>query len=306
MASRLLGWRTQCAVELDAFARRVLLARQRDGHLDRFPIWDDIKTFDGRPWRGSVDVVSGGFPCQDVSAAGTGKGLAGSRSGLVFEMLRVARETQPTFVFSENSPRLRTRGLGTIIEELTGMGFDVRWCVLGAWHIGAPHRRDRMWLLATHPDRLALWDAKQRQEGRRHNVQDSGLTFSSDDGEARDLADAERARLEGHRSLSGQSQEPELGDCGSQLADADRRRRKEFWQTFVQPEQHSPRRHFLDGRRQRWPDDPADGQVEPFVGRVISDDVAAGVDRCSRLRAIGNGQVPAVARLAWNILRGLR
>ena len=276
LASRLLGWRTQCAVELDAFARRVLLARQRDGHLDRFPIWDDIKTFDGRPWRGSVDVVSGGFPCQDVSAAGTGKGLAGSRSGLVFEMLRVVRETQPTFVFAENSPRLRTRGLGTIIEELTSMGFDVRWCVLGAWHIGAPHRRDRMWLLATHPDRLALWDAKQRQEGRRHNLQDSGLTFSSDDGEARDLADA------------------------------DRRRRKEFWQTFVQPEQHSPRRHFLDGRSQRWPDDPADGQVEPFVGRVISDGVAAGVDRCSRLRAIGNGQVPAVARLAWNILRGLR
>ena len=100
-------------------------------------------------------------------------------------------------------------------------------------------------------------------------------------------------------SLSGTTSRPSM-------AAPDRRRREEFWQTFVQPEQHSPRRPFLDGRSQRWPDDPADGQVEPFVGRVISDDVAAGVDRCSRLRAIGNGQVPAVARLAWNILRGLR
>ena len=70
----LLGWRTVCAVEIDAYCRHVLLARQRDGILDRFPIWDDVCTFDGRPWRGSVDVISGGFPCQDISVAGRGGG----------------------------------------------------------------------------------------------------------------------------------------------------------------------------------------------------------------------------------------
>lgn len=73
----LLGRRTVCAVELDAYCRSILLARQRDGILEPFPIWDDVRTFGGRPWRGSVDVISGGFPCQDISAAGRGGGLMG-------------------------------------------------------------------------------------------------------------------------------------------------------------------------------------------------------------------------------------
>ena len=151
MGGKLLGWRTRCAVELDAYCRRVLLRRQKEGALDPFPIWDDIRTFDGMPWRSAVDVISGGFPCQDISSAGKGKGLAGDRSGLWFEMLRVIGEVRPAFVFAENSPHLRTRGLGTIIEGLAGLGYDCRWCVLGAWHVSAPHKRNRLWLLA-HPN----------------------------------------------------------------------------------------------------------------------------------------------------------
>lgn len=150
----MLGWRTRCAVELDPYARSVLLARQSDGSLDRFPVWDDIRTFDGRPWRQSVDVVSGGFPCQGISAAGKGEGLADRRSGLWFQMLRVIKEVQPRFVFAENTPYLRTRGLGIVIDGLTCMGYDVRWGVLGAWHVGAPHKRNRMWIAAAHPDRV--------------------------------------------------------------------------------------------------------------------------------------------------------
>lgn len=74
LGGKLLGWRTVCAVELDAYARRVLLARQRDGCLEPFPIWDDVRTFDGKPWSGKIDVISGGFPCQDISCAGGGAG----------------------------------------------------------------------------------------------------------------------------------------------------------------------------------------------------------------------------------------
>jgi len=81
LGGKLLGWRTVCAVELDGYARRVLLARQDDGCLPPFPIWDDVRTFDGKPWRGLVDVVSGGFPCQDISVAGGGAGLDGEQSG---------------------------------------------------------------------------------------------------------------------------------------------------------------------------------------------------------------------------------
>ena len=148
LASRLLGWSTVCAVELEPYARKVLLQRQAEGHLERFPIWDDVCTFDGNPWRGSVDIVSGGFPCQNISAAGKREGITGKSSSLVYEMLRIVKEVQPRFVFAENSPQLRTNGLGAIISTLAGMGYHCAWGVLGAWHSGAPHRRNRLWLLA--------------------------------------------------------------------------------------------------------------------------------------------------------------
>lgn len=67
LGGKMLGWRTVCAVEIEKYPRSVLLQRQKDGILDKFPIWDDVRTFDGRPWRGKVDVISGGFPCQDIS-----------------------------------------------------------------------------------------------------------------------------------------------------------------------------------------------------------------------------------------------
>jgi DNA (cytosine-5)-methyltransferase 1 len=124
------------------------MARQEDGTLPWFPIIDDIRSFDGRGWKGLVDVIAGGFPCQDISPAGKGAGLAGDRSGLWFEMLRVIGEVGPRFVFIENSPNLRTRGLATVLQGLAGLGYNARWCVLGAGDVGAPHRRKRMWILA--------------------------------------------------------------------------------------------------------------------------------------------------------------
>jgi len=156
LGGRLLGWTPVCAVEIEKYPRDVLLQRMRDGALPTFPIWDDVRTFDGRPWRGVVDVISGGFPCQDISSAGLGQGFAGEHSSLWFEMLRVIGEVRPRYVFAENSPNLRTRGLGIVIEGLTGLGYDVRWCVLGAWHAGAPHRRNRMWVYASDTSRVGL------------------------------------------------------------------------------------------------------------------------------------------------------
>ena len=148
LGGHLLGWRTVCAVEFAEYPRRVLLARQRDGLLERFPIWDDVRTFDGKRWKGRVDVVSGGFPCQDISVAGKGLGLAGERSGLWREMFRIICEVEPRFVFVENSPMLTVRGLGTVLGDLATVGFDARWGVLGAAHVGAPHLRERIWIVA--------------------------------------------------------------------------------------------------------------------------------------------------------------
>jgi DNA (cytosine-5)-methyltransferase 1 len=143
----LLGWRTVCAVEIDEAARRRLIARQDDGSLQPFPIWDDVSTFDGRPWSGLVDVISGGFPCQDISVAGKGAGITGERSGLWREFARIIREVRPRYVLVENSPALVTRGLGTVFGDLAQMGFDAQWGVLGAVHAGAPHKRERIWIV---------------------------------------------------------------------------------------------------------------------------------------------------------------
>jgi DNA (cytosine-5)-methyltransferase 1 len=147
LGGKLLGWRTVCAVEWEPYPASVLCARQNDGLLPPFPIWDDVQTFDGHPWRGIVDVISGGFPCQDISAAGKGAGIDGERSGMWREMARIIHEVRPRFVFVENSPMLTSRGLGTVLGDLAAMGFDARWGVLGAADVGANHQRDRIWIV---------------------------------------------------------------------------------------------------------------------------------------------------------------
>ena len=148
LAGKLLGWRTVCAVEVDAGARQIMLDRMRDGVIDQFPVWDDVRTFDGKPWKGSVDVVTGGFPCQDISQCGGGAGLDGERSGLWMEMARIIREVRPRIVLVENSPMLTSRGLGRVLGDLAGMGFDARWGVFYASTIGAAHHRARFYMVA--------------------------------------------------------------------------------------------------------------------------------------------------------------
>lgn len=148
LGGMLLGHTCVCAVEIEPYCRKVLLQRQRDGILPRFPIWDDVRTFDGKPWRGLVDVVCGGFPCQDISVAGKGKGIEGERSGLWAEFARIIGEVQPRYIFVENSPLLTKRGLGRALGDLSEMGYDAEWGVLGADDVGAPHHRKRMWILA--------------------------------------------------------------------------------------------------------------------------------------------------------------
>jgi len=186
LGGKLLGWRTVCAVEWEPYPASVLCARQNDGLLPPFPIWDDVQTFDGKPWRGIVDVVSGGFPCQDISAAGKGAGIDGERSGMWGEMARIICEVRPRFVFVENSPMLTSRGLGRVLGDLASMGFDARWGVLGAADVGANHQRDRIWIVAkwrgqlshTQHNRIRRW--KQQQESIKK--ENESMAYSCDEG----------------------------------------------------------------------------------------------------------------------------
>jgi DNA (cytosine-5)-methyltransferase 1 len=169
LGGKLLGWRTVCAVEWEPYPASVLCARQNDGLLPPFPIWDDVQTFDGKPWRGIVDVVSGGFPCQDISAAGKGAGIDGERSGMWHHMARIIREVQPRFVFVENSPMLISRGLGRVLGDLAEMGFDAKWGVLGGDSIGINTKRDRIWILA-HSNKIGWGTTRQREVDKKLKV----------------------------------------------------------------------------------------------------------------------------------------
>jgi DNA (cytosine-5)-methyltransferase 1 len=142
LGGKLLGWRTVCAVEWDPYAASVLCARQNDDVLPPFPIWDDVKTFDGRPWRGIVDVVSGGFPCQAYSSAAAGKNIA---DDLWPEMRRIVADVAPWYVFAENVER---RAIDRAADDLEAMGYSVRCTSLSASNMGADHVRERYWLVA--------------------------------------------------------------------------------------------------------------------------------------------------------------
>ena len=167
LGGHLLGWRTVCAVEWEAYPASVLCARQNDGLLPSFPIWDDVQTFDGKPWRGIVDVVSGGFPCQDISAAGKGGGIEAERSGMWKEMARIIGEVRPKYAFVENSPMLTSRGLGTILADLAKMGFDAEWGVLSAADVGAQHNRDRIWIVAHANGKGFQWTHNNQKKAKR-------------------------------------------------------------------------------------------------------------------------------------------
>lgn len=204
----LLGWRTVCAVEIDPYCRSVLLARQRDGLLGRFPIWDDVRTFDGNPWRGCVDVISGGFPCQDISAAGRGAGLAGARSGLWREFARIIGEVRPAHVFIENSPLLRTRGLVTILQDLAGLGFDARWGVLGADDVGACQTRKRMWIVA-HAESNGRKSELSLQDVADSKIREGGTDNPAVPGQRSFLGAQEAGERRSRGSGGGDGQRPE-------------------------------------------------------------------------------------------------
>ena len=248
LGGMLCGHRTVCAVEIEKYPREVLLQRQRDGILPEFPIWDDVRTFDGKPWRGKVDVVCGGFPCQDISCAGKGAGIDGERSGMWGEMARIIGEIRPQYAFVENSPMLVGRGLARVLGDLAEMGYDARWGIVSAADCGAPHIRERIWIVAKRSDLFSY--SNNHRIGRRQQF-----------AESIEKKDAEFTNTNGTHGK------------GDELA------------------KRSQQRYPNPGLFSWW-------ESEPGMDRV-----ANGVDHwANRLKAIGNGQVPAVAALAWRIL----
>ncbi|QCL83890.1 DNA (cytosine-5-)-methyltransferase [Agrobacterium pusense] len=148
------GFDTVAFCEINPFCRAVLKK-----HWPDVPCFDDIRALSAETLSangvGAVDLICGGFPCQDISPAGSGRGLEGDRSGLWFEFRRLVEEVSPNWGIIENSSRLRSLGLEIILGQLDALGYDAEWHCIPASAVGAPHQRDRLWVIA-HSQRLGL------------------------------------------------------------------------------------------------------------------------------------------------------
>jgi DNA (cytosine-5)-methyltransferase 1 len=180
--------------ESNRYAQGVLLSRMQSGDIDQAPIWDDVRTLKGEMLP-EIDIIYGGFPCQDISSAGNGKGLAGERSGLFYEIVRLAKEIKPKFIFLENVSAIRTRGLDTVTQELTEAGYDCRWGFISAADLGAPHRRERWFCLA--------YNANRPNDHTVRTIQDGPFAQSPGD---YSVTDPNRTRLEVREPRSSDKQ----------------------------------------------------------------------------------------------------
>ena len=182
-------YRTVCYVERDAYCAAVLVARMADKALDQAPIWDDLTTFAGKRWRGKVDLVSAGFPCQPASAAGQRKGREDDR-WLWPAIAQLICEVGSRYVFLENVRGLLSvddgHAFGEVLGDLADLGFDAEWGVFRASDVGAPHRRERVFVLAYAGRGCLGWDSGTTSSTQ---AEDGGRGAQDGDG-ARSICEA--------------------------------------------------------------------------------------------------------------------
>jgi len=288
---------TICYCEIDPYATGVLIKNMAEGNIDVAPIWSDVTTFGQSEIDqvGPIDIICGGFPCQDVSVAGKGAGLAGERSGLFFEIIRLIRLARPRFVFLENVSALLTRGLDTVLKELSESGYDAEWQVLGADDVGANHRRKRVWILAD----------SQRKRWRGRGYGDAGGCDGT--------VQIARPRADNQPEIMAYANEQgvQIGNKGARGANGRNRRTKRFCSNVfdtesVRLEGQRPGReqesYAHEGQavfmRNGEGSGPAHWATEPAVGRL-----ANGLPfRVDRLKCLGNSVVPLCARTAFEML----
>ncbi len=264
--------RTVCYVERDAYAAAALVARMEDETLDRAPLWADLLTFDGSAWRGAVDIISAGFPCQPWSAAGKRRGTNDDR-WLWPGIADIVRDVAPRVVFLENVPGLVRGGLELVLADLAHLGYDAAWSTLRASSVGATHQRDRVFIVANAQGSRCLRE--------RLPIRSRGQVQATPDS-----------------SWSGSTVPPQLGYADGQRCDQNGSQQPPRNGQSASVEHGLP--IFAPG-----PDDQAwtailaeHPEVEPAVCRTTHG-LASRVDR---LRVCGNGVVPLQVAVAYRLL----
>ena len=314
----ILGHKPIIAVEWDKYACKILRERAADGWFPDLSVWEgDVRLFDPSEYTGKVDCIHAGFPCQDISVAGKQAGLGeGTRSGLYREVLRIAGVVQPRYLFLENVSAILSNGLGTVLGDLASMGYDCRWLCIRASDVGAPHWRDRWFLLANAQSsgdrrdsgklsRSHEQEAPQRQEERvckpinaSEILADTRHTGICERGQSvnvgKDVQHTSGIYIDGlSRSCGKESQILADTECKRLQGQGEHERQVNSTQNY----DREADRIFNNGQaRQEW------WELEPNIGRV-----ASGVQhRVHRLKGLGNAQVPLQAALAWSLLMKLQ
>jgi len=283
------GMRCEWQVEIDPYARAVLAKHWPDVRRH-----EDVRTFPPQEGEWGVDVICGGFPCQDISVAGKGAGLAGARSGLWYEYARIIGELRPRYVIVENVAALLARGMGTVLGDLSTLGYDAEWHVIPASAVGAPHRRERVWIVAHAHGRQVHRLRADTGDGGTIPAQGQQREFRGGDG-GHDVADTEGiSRRAGLRQDGAEQDGNQPCDGCGDVAHTDQpglegRDRSSDVELHGGSGQVRP---TGAGRVQGWDGDRW-WSVEPDVGRV-----AHGVPaRVDRLRCLGNAVVPQIVKI---------
>ncbi len=269
--------------EIDPYCQGVLISRMANGLLPNCPIWNDVKSLQGADFRGSIDMVYGGFPCQDISCAGHGKGLEGERSGLFFEIMRLAKEIRPKFIFLENVPTITSRGGFQVVEEITSLWYDCRWCVISAASVGALHRRER-WFLLAHAKHDGASTSKDGGSTREELVS----------GKFKEQAQDSRA-FERASCLSSDVANSNDGNTDS-IPGEQTNKVAQSEQTEERAWRGSAGQHWPFESREHWQ------KTVSEMGKC-SDGIPFQVDR---LRALGNSVCPQQVKEAFKILMGIK
>ena len=303
LADLILGHTPVVAVEWEPYPCQVLRERAAEGWFPELRVWEgDVRLLDPSEYTGQVDCIHAGFPCQDISVAGKQAGVGeGTRSGLYREVLRIAGAVRPRYIFLENVAAIKSNGLEQVVKDLAIMGYDSRWLCIRASDVGAPHHRDR-WFLLSDSSKFGRYNGGHNREERHvYGNQEWDVEKIQPERNKREhrvgeiceiLADTKSKLGNGCNNNTRVSME----SCSESEF------RNNSWQNNVANTDKSQckgnecteriKQEYTDINSASW------WEVEPDVGRVANG-VAARVDK---LKAIGNGQVPLQVATAFTIL----
>ena len=303
-------YRTICYVEGEAYPAAILAQKMEKGTVRKAPIWSNVITFNGKPWRGKVDIISGGFPCQPHSQAGKILGKDDPRN-LWPSIVQIIGEVRPRFLFLENVANINNTYGKEIVGNLAQMGFDAAWCVVRASDVGAPHRRARWFLLASHsnnsPELIesiygSLKGSSELEAAFCHSNSDGFSKHNEHEDSCQRIFGKGRMAWDRLEDIGDNDTNSQRLACYENVGDTISEGRKGRLQIgpINRQSRKKPNEFFTNQPSEVWRSGIEFWKVEPRVGRMVD-----GVAHWShRIRGCGNGVVPQQAAYAFQILAG--